>query len=170
MVKVNGLSSKGFVELRQELEPVALKVPKGFSFREWQCLSVDEKSAFVRAKKDLFLKGFSSRLDSPVLSLLNDLSSLDVKLAGQEMLDSDRGESLSELYLKGVKLKIDLAKALKDLGSRDSFRREQLLVKSLSDDEVFVVDPEFFSKRVEDVDNSGLDSSVENDVEVEKNE
>jgi len=141
----SGLTTKGYRDLRKELEPVETKTPKGFSSKEWKLLPAEDKLDFVRAKKDAFLSGFKKRLDSPVLSLMNDIQSLDVKMQYQELLDDEKDTPISPEYLNALRLKVDLAKALKVLAKRDDIKSHAILVRKIDEDEIIDIDPSVFS-------------------------
>ncbi len=132
----DGRRSRAFVSARKELEPVESKVPRGFSRDEWRLLSFEEKQGFVRAKKDAVLSGLQSRLSSPVVSLICDLQDLETKMFGQDV--KDEGE-ITDTYLAAMKLKIELAKAIKGLVDKGVVRHEHV-VKKISEDDVLDVD------------------------------
>jgi hypothetical protein len=133
---VDGRMSKSFVDVRRELEPVGSKVPRGFTTEEWGLLSYEEKLGFVRDKKAAVLSGLQSKLSSPVVSLICDLQDLESKMFGQDVRD---GGELSDTYMQALKLKIELAKAIKVLLDKGVVKHEHV-VRHVRDDEVFDVD------------------------------
>ncbi len=149
MVTKHGMTSEAYVKVRKELEPVEKKVPKAFLKSEWKLLPMGEKLEFVRAKKDAVLAAMQSRLSSPVVSLMVDLADLETKMEFQAIKDGDSEEAFSDKYLQAMKLKIDLAKALKYLTDSGIVKHEHIM-KKLDENEVIDADwEEVFAKGTE---------------------
>lgn len=144
----HGMRSKAYEEARKELEPVETKIPRSFKKEEWSILPYEEKLAFVQEKKAAVLAAIQSRLGSPVISLINDLIDLEVRMAGQEGLDKETGNELSDKYLEAVKLKIKLATAIKQLTDKGVIKHQHEIIKKIGDDEVIDVDFEEVVERV----------------------
>ena len=131
----DGRRSRAYEQIRRELEPVETKTPRGFTKEEWGVLPYEEKLEFVKKKKTYALEALQNRLSSPVLSLVLDLNELETKMAGQSIKDGDQGVELSPEYMNALKLKIDLAKAIKHLTDKGIIRHEHF-VKSVKDDDI----------------------------------
>ena len=132
----DGRRTEAYESVRKELEPVGdSKVPKGFNKDEWSLLPYEDKLDFVRRKKELSLLALQNRVSSPALSLIMDLNELETRMVGQQILDAEDGDELSETYMKALKLKIELAKAIKYLTDKGIIKHEHL-VKTISDDDV----------------------------------
>jgi len=132
----SGRQSKSYVSVRKELEPIEKKVPTGFTPSEWNLLPYESKLEFVNRKKSLILSGLQSKLSSPVVSLICDLQDLETKMYNQDVKDS--GE-ITDTYVQALKLKIELAKAIKHLIDKGVIRHEHV-VKQINEDEVLDVD------------------------------
>ena len=136
---VDGRRSSAFLAVRGELEPVEVKVPRGFSSEEWGVLSYEDRLDFVRRKKDAVLAGLQAKLGSPVVSLICDWQDFETRMEGQAIKDGESGVEFSDEYLRAMKLKIELAKAIKSLLDKGVVKHEHV-VKRLGDDEVLDVD------------------------------
>jgi hypothetical protein len=119
--------------------------PREFSSEEWGVLSFEDREAFVRAKKDYALGLFRQYgAGSIVGSLLMDLAELETKVHSRGLVDEVEGKPLSREYVSGVKLKVELAKALRDLMQKD--RKVEVTHRHVKDsDEGLVLDGVDFS-------------------------
>lgn len=139
---IDGRRTKVYDKVRDELEPIEgrnAKVPKSFSKDEWELLSYEDKQDFVNRKKAAVLNGLQNRLSSPVVSIIVDLQDLEARMISQELKDTANDEPLSKTYMEALKLKVELAKAIKTLTDKGIVKHEHI-IKRVSDEDFVDVD------------------------------
>ena len=127
-----------YQKFERECLPVERKVPKSFSRDEWKLLSYEDKQDFVNRKKEAVLSGLQSRMGSPVVSIICDLQDLEARMVSQQLLDEERDEPLSKTYMDALKLKVELAKAVKSLTDKGVVKHEHVIKQVSNDDFVDV--------------------------------
>lgn len=142
----DGKQTYAYEELKKELNPtlgtkkeLPVSFPKGFTKEEWALLPYEQRLDFIQRKKEAVLFALRSRLTSPVVSLVNDLVDLESKMEGIGIVDTESGTNLSPEYVTALKLKIELAKAIKALTDKNVVTHEHI-VKSVLDGEAIDVD------------------------------
>ncbi len=160
-----GKRTDAYKKVQKELEPVSsYNIPKSFKREEWAMLPYDQKLDFVKQKKEMVIAALQKRLTSPVVSLLCDLAELETKMETVSIQDAEKDKPMSREYVQALKLKIELAKALKNLTEKNIITHKHIVERLNDDKDVIDVNFEELFDPVESV------KVVEQTEEEEKDE